>query len=189
MLKSVLIANRGEIARRFIPIHNRHPGRRRVSAVEPGPRGERRALLSPGSRIALRASGMTEKFVGIARGPTLSLAERVAAQRWGEGRACLHVPHPVRRFDRSAIEWPSANHSSLPSPQGRREAARTARNAPASPSMGEVSFAQRTTEGVRALALKLKPPKALLETLAGLTPSVTLRVTAPPSRGSGSETC
>ena len=60
---------------------------------------------------------------------------------------------------------------------------------PASPSMGEVSFAQRTTEGGRALTLQKKAPVASSATSAGLTPSVTLRVTAPPSRGSGSYAC
>ena len=58
-------------------------------------------------------------------------------------------------------------------------------SAPTSPSMGEVSFAQRTTEGVFALNLKKTPPKTHPETTAGLTPSVMLHMTAPPSRGSG----
>lgn len=56
-------------------------------------------------------------------------------------------------------------------------------NAPTSPSMGEVS--PKATEGVRALTVKAKPQEARSETAACLTPSVTLRVTAPPSRGSG----
>jgi len=55
--------------------------------------------------------------------------------------------------------------------------------APSSPSMGEVS--PKATEGVRALTVQTKPLEAQPETSAGLTPSVTLRVTAPPSRGSG----
>lgn len=56
-------------------------------------------------------------------------------------------------------------------------------NAPSSPSMGEVS--PKATKGARALTVKTKPREAKSETSVGLTPSVTLRVTAPPSRGSG----
>ena len=54
-----------------------------------------------------------------------------------------------------------------------------------SPSMGEVA-AQRP-EGVRAPTPQALPHEALLETSAAPTPSVALRATAPPSRGSGSE--
>ncbi len=53
---------------------------------------------------------------------------------------------------------------------------------PASPSMGEVS--PQATEGVRALLLTEMSHEATAETSAGLTPSVMLRMTAPPSRGS-----
>jgi len=53
---------------------------------------------------------------------------------------------------------------------------------PTSPSMGEVS--PKATEGVRAPTVKKTPNKAEPETAAGLTPSVSLRETAPPSRGS-----
>jgi hypothetical protein len=53
-----------------------------------------------------------------------------------------------------------------------------------SPSMGEVSRAKRVTEGVLAQPMKEKPPEAVSEPAADLTPSVTLRVTAPPLRGS-----
>lgn len=48
--------------------------------------------------------------------------------------------------------------------------------------MGEAP-AQRA-EGVRALTAKTEPYEAQPESAAGLTPSVTLRVTAPPLRGS-----
>jgi threonine/homoserine/homoserine lactone efflux protein len=55
---------------------------------------------------------------------------------------------------------------------------------PSSPSMGEVSRAQLATGGVRARSMKKGPYEAPSEPPAGLTPSVALRATAPPSRGS-----
>jgi|CXWL01.1.fsa_nt_gi hypothetical protein len=60
------------------------------------------------------------------------------------------------------------------------------------PSIGRVvrcSFSEGGRGGVRALMMQAMPHEAPFETRAGLTPSVTLRVTAPPSRGSGSQAC
>jgi protein ImuB len=54
-----------------------------------------------------------------------------------------------------------------------------------SPSMGEV--AAKRPEGVWAQPVKKTPQEAMPGPPSGLTPSVTLRVTAPPSRGSRSD--
>ncbi len=59
--------------------------------------------------------------------------------------------------------------------------------APILPSMGRIAAQRRG--GVRARAMKALPREAPSETSARLTPSVTLRVTAPPSRGSGRLAC
>lgn len=64
---------------------------------------------------------------------------------------------------------------------------RVSRALPSLPSMGRVAAKRRG--GVRAPALKALPNEAQFETSASLTPSVTLRVTAPPSKGSGSAPC
>ncbi|MGD9966117.1 MAG: biotin carboxylase N-terminal domain-containing protein [Hyphomonadaceae bacterium] len=66
-------------------------------------------------------------------------------------------------------------------------ARRVIRTALTLPSMGRVAAERRG--GVRALASKKEHSEARSETFAGLTLSVTLRVTAPPSRGSGSASC
>ena len=60
------------------------------------------------------------------------------------------------------------------------------------PSMGRVvrrSASEGGRGGVFAPTLKALPREAVSETSACLTPSVTLRVTAPPSRGSGRTPC
>jgi hypothetical protein len=53
--------------------------------------------------------------------------------------------------------------------------------------MGEVASVSEP-EGVRALSAQIMPLDAMSATQAGLTPSVSLRVTAPPSRGSRAPT-
>jgi protein ImuB len=81
------------------------------------------------------------------------------------------------RLGPKRVLQPKLNDAHQPEKAGSWSAALT------SPSMGEV--AAKRPEGVRAQPVKKAPQEAMPETLAGFTPSVTLRVTAPPSRGRG----